>query len=147
MTAQKQSSRQSLPKVRLKKVTVKKSIVELWTVIFNQIIKYQLPNMRPDQISDHKHDIYLFGKLSTKLLGQAANRNSKLIFTKTGQFFFIFFSEASMASEVTVLRNSKLTLPKRKLKKQLSGKQLLIVNRYWAELLFLIKNMMWYDFY
>ena len=35
-----------------------KSIVELWTVISNQIIKYQLPHMRFDQIKDHKHDTH-----------------------------------------------------------------------------------------
>ena len=53
------------------------------------MIKYQLPHMRFDHISDHKYDIYLYGKLSTKLLGQGgANKNTKLMFTKTGQMFF-----------------------------------------------------------
>ena len=37
--------------------------------------KYQLPHTR---FSDHKHDIYLNGKLSTKLLAQAANKNTCL---------------------------------------------------------------------
>ena len=45
----------------------KKSIEELWTVFSNQMIKHQLPHTRFDQISDHKHVIYLYGKLSTKL--------------------------------------------------------------------------------
>ena len=44
------------------------------------MLKYQLPDTRFDQISDHKHDIYLYGKLSTKLLAQAANKNTKLVF-------------------------------------------------------------------
>ena len=48
-------------------------------------IKYQLPHTRFDQISDHKHHIYLYGKLFT--------------------------------------------------------------NMYWTNLLFLIKNIMWDDFY
>ena len=38
-TVQKQSLKQSLPKVSLKKVTVPKSIAELWTLISNQLIK------------------------------------------------------------------------------------------------------------
>ena len=39
------------------KVTVQKSIAELWTVILYQMIKYQLPHARFEQISDLKHDI------------------------------------------------------------------------------------------
>ena len=41
-----------------------------------------------DKISDHKHDICLCGKLSTKLLAEAANKNTKLMFAKTGRPFF-----------------------------------------------------------
>ena len=41
------------------KLTVKKSIAELLTVTSNQMIKYQLPHTRFDQINDHKNDIYL----------------------------------------------------------------------------------------
>ena len=42
--------------------------------------------MRFDQISQHKYDIYyLFGKISTKLLVQAANKNTNFMFTKTGR--------------------------------------------------------------
>ena len=44
--------------------------------------------MQFDQISDHKHDTYLSGKLFTKLLAQVANKNTKFMFTKTGWFFF-----------------------------------------------------------
>ena len=44
-------------------------MAELWTVVPNQMIKYQLPHTRFDQVSDHKHDIYLYGKLSTKPSG------------------------------------------------------------------------------
>ena len=33
--------------------------------------------MRFEQISDHKRDIYLYGKLSAKLVAQAANKNTK----------------------------------------------------------------------
>ena len=48
------------------------------------MIKYQLPYTQFDQISDDKHDIYLHGKLSTKLLAKTANKNTKFMFTKTG---------------------------------------------------------------
>ena len=56
--------------------------------------------MRFDQISDHKHDIYLHGKLSsnlklpTKLLAQAVNKNTKFVFTKTGWFFLKYGSRS-----------------------------------------------------
>ena len=73
---------------QLEEATVQKSIAELWKVISNQTIKYQLPYMRFDQIIDHKHDIYLYGMLSTKLLAQAANENTKIMFTKTGLLLF-----------------------------------------------------------
>ena len=33
--------------------------------------------MRFDQTSDNKYDMYLYGKLSTKPLGQAANKNTR----------------------------------------------------------------------
>ena len=39
---QEQISKQSLPKVSLKKVTIQNSIAELWTVISNQMINYHL---------------------------------------------------------------------------------------------------------
>ena len=74
---------------------MKKSTAELWRIISNQIISYQLPNTRLDQISDRKHDISLYGKLFTKLLVQAANKSTKLIFTKTGQFLFLKYGFGS----------------------------------------------------
>ena len=37
--------------------------------------------MRLDQIRDHKPDIYFSGKLSVKLLAQAANKNTKTMFS------------------------------------------------------------------
>ena len=52
------------------------------------MIKYQHSHTWFNQISDHKHDIYLYGKLFTKLLAQATNENTKSVFTKTGQLFF-----------------------------------------------------------
>ena len=48
------------------------------------MIKYQLPYTWFHQISDLKHDIYLYGKLSTGLLVQATNKSTKLMFIKTG---------------------------------------------------------------
>ena len=69
--------------------------------------KHQFPHTRFHQISDHKHDICLYGKLSTKLLAQGANKNTNFMFTKTGRL--LFFS--SLISEVTVLKNSKQTIP------------------------------------
>ena len=64
--------------------------MELWTVISKQMIKCQLPHTRFDQISDHKHDIciYFYGKLSTKLLAQGSNENTKFMFMKTGHLLF-----------------------------------------------------------
>ena len=109
---QKQSSKQSLPQVSLKKVTFQNSIAELWTLTSNQMIPYQLPHTRFDQISDHKHGMYWYERLSTKLLAQEAHKNTKLMFTKTG--LFLFFS--SMIWEMTVQKNYKQTLPKCKLK-------------------------------
>ena len=54
-----------------------KSIAELWAVISDWMIKYQLPNTPLDQVSYYKHDVYLYGKLSTKQLQQAANKNNR----------------------------------------------------------------------
>ena len=47
------------------KVTAKKSIVEIWTVISNQMIKHQFPRTWSDQISDNKHNVHLYRELST----------------------------------------------------------------------------------
>ena len=66
-----------------------------------------IPYTRFDQISDHKHDISLYRKLSTKLLAQTANKNIKFMFTKTGQSLFFL----NMVSKVTVRKNSKQTHP------------------------------------
>ena len=43
--------------------------------------------MRFNEISDHKHDKFLYGKLSGKLLAQA-NKNIKFMFTKTVRLLF-----------------------------------------------------------
>ena len=69
-------------------MTIQISIAELWTVISNQMIKYQLTYMWLDQISDHKYDLYLYGKLFTKLLLQATNKNINFMFMKTGRLLF-----------------------------------------------------------
>ena len=45
-----------------------KTIAELWTVVFNQIIKYQLTHARFDNNSDHKHDTHVYEKLSSNLI-------------------------------------------------------------------------------
>ena len=37
------------------------------------------------QISDYKRNIHLYGKLSTKLLAQTANKYNSFMFTKTGR--------------------------------------------------------------
>ena len=97
-------------KLQFEKVTVQKSIAELWTIISNQTSKYQSPHTWFDQISDHKHDIYLDGKLSTKLLALADNKNTKFLFTKTGLLLFF----VSLVSEVVsdyLGKNSRQTLP------------------------------------
>ena len=82
-TLRKESSKQSLPQVSFEKVTVQKSIEELWNVISNQMIKYQLSHTRFDQISDHKHGIYLHGELSTKLLAQATSKITRFVLIRT----------------------------------------------------------------
>ena len=63
--------------------------------------------LRFDQISCTKHDIYLYGKLSTKLLAKAAYKNIKFMFKKTERLFFFLI----MASEVAARKNSKQTIP------------------------------------
>lgn len=72
-TAQKPSSKQSLAKVKSEKVTVQKSITEIWKIICNQVI--QLPHTQFDEI----------GKVSVKLLAHTTDKNTKLMFTKTRQ--------------------------------------------------------------
>ena len=57
------------------------------TVVSNLMIKHQLLHTRFDQICDHRHDIYLYGKLSSKLT-QTGDQNTEFMLTKTGQFFF-----------------------------------------------------------
>ena len=52
------------------------------------MIKYQLLHARFDHITDHKHDIYLYGKLSTKLLVETANKITNIMFLKTGWLLF-----------------------------------------------------------
>ena len=66
------------------------------------MIKYQLPHKRFDQISDHKHDIYLY----VELLAQTPNKKSKFMFKKTRRLLFF-----SIVWEVTAWKNSKQTLP------------------------------------
>ena len=45
---------------QFEKVTVQRSTAELWTVIFNQMMKYQLTHTWFDQISVHKPVIYTY---------------------------------------------------------------------------------------
>ena len=60
--------------------------------------------MQFHQISDHKHDIYLNERLSTKLFVQAVNKNTNFMFMKTG-----WLTSSGLISEVTVWKNSKQT--------------------------------------
>ena len=48
-----------------------------------------------NQIIDHKHDIILVWKyvISTKLFAEAANKNTKFMFTKSGRFKYGFRSD------------------------------------------------------
>ena len=82
---------------------MQKSIAELWTVISFEIITYQL--------SIHHSSIKLvilnmtytlYRKLSTKLLAETANENTKFMFTKTRRRVAFL----SMISEVTVSKKS-----------------------------------------
>ena len=52
-------------------------------------------------INVYKYGIYFYGKLATKLLVLAANKNTNFLFTKTGR----------LVSEKTVWKNSKQILP------------------------------------
>ena len=83
------------------------SIVELWPIISNQIINYQFPHRRFDQVGDHNHGIrYLYDQLSTKLI--SACRTKKILrscLRKLGDCFVL-----SMVSEVNVQKNSEQKL-------------------------------------
>ena len=57
------------------------------------MITYQLPDMQFDEISDHKHDIYLYGNLSTKLLAQT------VCFFQNGSLKYDFRSDCPENSE------------------------------------------------
>ena len=46
------------------------------------MIKYQLSHAQFDQINDHKHDMFSYRKLSTKLLARTANINTKFMLIK-----------------------------------------------------------------
>ena len=80
-------------------ITVHKSIEERWTVVFNAMIKYQVPHTRFDQISNHKHDIHLYEKLSTKLLVQAVIKILRSCLQKLNQFFFVKYGFRSDCPE------------------------------------------------
>ena len=71
----------------------------------NQMISYKLLHAWFYHIFGDKHEIYLYGKLSTKLLAQATNKNTKFMYNKMVPFFL------SMVSEVTVRNNSKQIPP------------------------------------
>ena len=58
--------------------------MELWTVISNQMIKYQLPHTWV-RSNYRKHGICVYEKLPIKLLAQVANKNTIFMFMKTGQ--------------------------------------------------------------
>ena len=58
--------------IQFEKVTVQKSIAELWTVISNQIIKYQLSHTYFLKLVIIKREVCLYEKLSNKQLAQAA---------------------------------------------------------------------------
>ena len=66
------------------------SVVELWSIISNQIINCQFPHRRFDQIGDHNHGIrYLYGQLSTKLISACSTKkNTTFMFMKTGRLLF-----------------------------------------------------------
>ena len=52
------SGSRSRARAQVLKVAVQKSIAELWTIISDQMIKYQLLDTQFYQISNHKRDIY-----------------------------------------------------------------------------------------
>ena len=85
------------------------SVVELWSIISNQIINCQFPHRRFDQIGDHNHGIrYLYGQLSTKLISACSTKKKYYVHVYENWAIAFFLS---MVSEVNVRKNSgqKLT--------------------------------------
>ena len=70
---------------------------------------YQLPYRWFNQISDYKYDIYLYVMLSSKLLAQASNKNTKFTFTKAGQLYFVGW--ILLRRFVDLLRRCSLNYP------------------------------------
>ena len=68
--------------------------MELWIVIAKEMIKYQHPHTQFNQISDHKHDIYLYGKLCTKnkFFTQMLEKEPYKCFIVKEHFFFFFLN-------------------------------------------------------
>ena len=63
------------------------------------MIKYQLPHMGFDQISDDKDDMYFNGKLCSNLLPQTANKNT----TFTGNDSFLKVGLSSSRKKIIYL--------------------------------------------
>ena len=61
-------------------MTFRNSIAELAAVILDQMNKWQLTYSQFNKLGDYKHKIDLHGKLSTKLLVQAANKKTQFMF-------------------------------------------------------------------
>ena len=78
------------------------SVVELWSIISNQIINCQFPHRRFDQIGDHNHGIrYLYGQLHTKLIS-ASSAKKKILrscLRKLGDCFFLKYGFRSECPE------------------------------------------------
>ena len=84
------------------------SIVELWSIISNQIINCQFPHRRFDQIGDHNHGIrYLYGQLHTKLISASSAKKKYYVHVYENWAIAFFLS---MVSEVNVRKNSEQKL-------------------------------------
>ena len=78
-------------KLWFEKVTVQKSIAELWTVVSDQMINYQLPHGRFEQISDLKHDILVW-KATHETISAGVKKKQVHVFKKVDDCFFLKYS-------------------------------------------------------
>ena len=80
-------SRNKVPNSHFVESIWKSNIAVFWTVISNKMIMYHFPNTRFDYFVII-NITYLYGKLFTKSLAQAATKNTKFMFTKTSRLLF-----------------------------------------------------------
>ena len=111
-------------KLWFEKVTVQKSIAEPWTIISDQRLSISFPMHGLNKLVI-LNMTYLYETLPIKLLAQELIKILSSCFQKLDCCFFLKYSFGELW---TVTSNHK-------------------GNKYWADLLSLNKNIMWYGFY